>query len=116
MCAFRLLCPSSSPSSLPLTLAGGADGADGEAPLISLWLSWEIFDMMMLFPSMEWHKEHVLQHHPHTKRFGEDPDEILDPFRLCASTPWTPVHLFQVIPLKCTAAQLPSELVLRSTS
>jgi len=62
-------------------------------------LTWEFFDMMMLFPSASWHDEHVTQHHPHTKRQkdGEflDPDEVLDPFRLCSNVPWMPVHVLQ---------------------
>lgn len=60
------------------------------------WLTWEVFDMMMLFPSRTWHFEHVLQHHPHTKRHEYDPDEILDPFRLCEHAPWMLLHIFQV--------------------
>ena len=46
-------------------------------------LTFDFFDMIMLFPSDKWHDEHVIQHHPHTKRFDHDPDEVLDPFRLC---------------------------------
>ena len=57
--------------------------------------TFELFDMMMIFPSEEWHKEHVVQHHPHTKRFDMDPDEILDPFRLCNSVPWQLHHVVQ---------------------
>lgn len=59
------------------------------------WLTWEFFDMQMLFPSAAWHKEHVTQHHPHCKRYEKDPDEILDPFRLCRGIQWTPLHMFQ---------------------
>jgi len=58
-------------------------------------LTWEFFDMMMLFPSEFWHDEHVIQHHPHTKRFDHDPDEVLDPFRLCQSIKWEPHHVLQ---------------------
>jgi len=58
-------------------------------------LTFDFFDMIMLFPSDKWHDEHVIQHHPHTKRFDHDPDEVLDPFRLCQDIAWEPHHLLQ---------------------
>ena len=58
-------------------------------------VTWEFFNMMMLFPSNEWHLEHVTMHHPDTKRVGLDPDEILDPFRLCSAVAWQPHHMLQ---------------------
>jgi fatty acid desaturase len=44
-------------------------GRLGSGPLFYL------FGAVLCFPSEIWHDEHVLQHHPHTKRDGLDPDE-----------------------------------------
>lgn len=59
------------------------------------WLTFELLDMMVLFPSKHWHHDHVIGHHPHTKRYEHDPDEILGLFRLCRSTPWMQHHVIQ---------------------
>lgn len=60
------------------------------------WFTFQFFDAFMLLPSRAWHREHVLEHHPHTKRFGLDPDEILDPFRICYSVTKQWYHWLQV--------------------
>lgn len=59
------------------------------------WFTFELFDFFILFPSETWHLEHATQHHVHTKRAELDPDEILDPFRMCESVGWAPWHVLQ---------------------
>lgn len=56
-----------------------------------------LFDFAFLFPSEAWHFEHVMLHHPHTKRDGVDPDEDMAPLlRLSTAFPWKPIHRIQV--------------------
>jgi len=58
-----------------------------------------LFGMILCHPSDEWHDEHVLQHHPHTRREGMDPDEDgLSPIlRLNKWTKWGPWHVVQIL-------------------
>jgi linoleoyl-CoA desaturase len=68
-------------------------GRLGSGPLFYL------FGAVLCFPSEIWHDEHVLQHHPHTKRDGLDPDEhgLAPMLRLNRFQKWSFWHAAQLL-------------------
>jgi fatty acid desaturase len=58
-----------------------------------------LFGMVLCHPSEKWHLDHVIQHHPHTKREGLDPDEtgLAPVLRLNRYTEWGPWHVVQIL-------------------
>ena len=76
------------------TLVGiGHESIHGRLPAL-----FDLFGVVLCLPSEVFHDEHVIQHHPHTKREGMDPDEksLAPVLRFNRWTAWRAWHVVQI--------------------